>query len=231
MADVTGGRYNRGFAQGRFRLRVSGSAALTHQGDGMGNKLTTALMASTVAVAVIGGGVAFGASTHHAVTACSKKSNHALGLLKHGKCAKGSTKVTLGARGPRGARGPAGPGAVFDTLTGSNNDVEAVFPETVDGLTISTNCGMASSVMISVGPSSGTVDASGTDSHDGTLTPVDAFGAAGVEETGVNQADVDIVVSANGGHFVHLDVHGTWAGNECHYWMVAIPASQAPSSG
>jgi hypothetical protein len=213
-------------------------------GDGMRNKLTTAVMAAAIAVTLIGGGVALGASTHHAVKACSKNSTHALGLLTNGECAKGSTEVTLGARGPRGPRGlrgtqgsqgprgkdgPAGPGAIFDTLTGGNNDEQVVFPETIDGMTIATSCGMASGVSISVGPSGGSIDASGTDSADGTITPVDAFGAPSVGRTGVNQADIDIVASANGGPFDHLDIHGTWAGGACHYWMVAIPASQAPN--
>jgi hypothetical protein len=194
----------------------------------MRNKLTTALAVAAVAVALIGGGVALGATTHHAVKACSKKSNHALGLLKSGKCPKGFTAVTLGAQGPRGARGPAGPGAIFDTLTGGNNDEQVTFPETIDGMTIATSCGVGSSVAISVGPaSSGSIDASGTNSHDGTITPVDAFGAPSVGQTGVNQADIDIVASVNGGPFAHLDIHGTWANSACHYWMVAIPASQA----
>jgi hypothetical protein len=51
-----------------------------------------------------------------------------------------------------------------------------------------------------------------------------------VGRTGVNAADIDVVASVNGGSFVHLDIHGTWANNACHYWMVAIPASQAVSS-
>jgi len=194
----------------------------------MRKKLTTALMVTAVAVALIGGGVALGASTHHAVKACSKKSSHVLALLKGGKCPKGYTHVTLGAQGPQGKRGPAGPGAIYDTLTGGNNDEQVVFPETIDGMTILTNCGMAANVAISVGPSaSGSIDASGTDSADGTITPVDAFGAPSVGSTGSNQADIDIVASVNGGPFEHFDIHGTWANNACHYWMVAIPASQA----
>jgi hypothetical protein len=202
-------------------------------GDGMHNKLMTAAMAASVAVALTGGGVALAASTHHPVAACSKKSSHALGLLKNGKCAKGFAKVTLGAQGPRGARGtrgPAGPGAIFDTLTGSNDDISVVFPETIDGMTISTSCGMASGVSVSVGPNGGSIDASGTDSADTTLNPVDAIDAPSVGRTGVNAADIDVVASVNGGSFVHLDIHGTWANNACHYWMVAIPASQAVSS-
>jgi hypothetical protein len=210
--------------------RAGGSAHMadfTTGGDDMLNKLTTAAMAASVAVALTGSGVALAASTHHAVAACSKKSNHALGLLTNGKCAKGFTKVTLGAQGPRGKRGPAGPGATFDTLTVGNNDELTDFPETIGGMTISTSCGMANGVNIAVAPSTGSVDASGTDSEDGTVTPVDAFNAPSVGRSGTNQADIDVVVSANGGRFFHLDIHGTWAGNACHYWMVAIPAAQA----
>jgi hypothetical protein len=195
----------------------------------MRSKLTATVLVGAVAVALIGGGVAVGASTHHAVKACSKESNHALGLLKHGKCPKGSEKVTLGAKGPRGKRGPAGPGAIFDTLTGVNDDEQAMFPETIDGMQISTNCGVSSGVIIDVAPTSGGMDASGTASADGTMTPIDTFNGPSVGQTGVNQADIDIIASANGGPFVHFDIHGTWSGMECHDWMVAIPASRAPN--
>lgn len=195
----------------------------------MRKKLTTALLVTTVAVGLIGGGVALGASTHHAVKACSKKSNHVLGLLKSGKCPKGYTHVTLGAQGPQGKRGPAGPGAIYDTLTGGNNDEQVVFPETVAGMTIETNCGLAANVSITVAPSggTGTIDASGTESADGVVAPVDDFNAPGVANAATNRADIDIVASVNGGPFAHFDIHGTWANSACHYWMVAIPASQA----
>jgi hypothetical protein len=193
----------------------------------MHNKVTTAVLAVAAAVVLIGGGVAVGASTQHAVKACSKRSTHALALLKHGKCAKGFAKVSLGAQGAQGKRGPAGPGAVSDTLTGPNDDTQRVFPETIAGMQIDTSCGMASGVAISVGPTSGTIDASGTGSADGTLTPVDARGAPSVGRTGTLQADLDIVARANTGAFVHFDLHGTWANSACHYWMVAIPSSAA----
>jgi hypothetical protein len=196
----------------------------------MRRQLTSALLVAGVAVALVGSGVALGASTHPAVKACSKKSNHALGLLKNGKCATGYAKVTLGAQGPQGKRGPAGPGAIYDTLTGANNDVQVTFPETIDGMTIATTCGSASSVQISVGGSgvTDTIDASGTGSHDGSITPIDAFNAPSVGQTGVNQADLDIVASVNQGPFERFDIHGTWVSNACHYWLVAIPATQAP---
>jgi hypothetical protein len=195
-----------------------------NRGDDMRNKLITAGMTAAVAVALIGGGVALGASTNHAVKACSKKSSHALGLLKNGKCAKGSTEVTLGARGPRGKRGP---GAVSYTLTGGNNDLQVTFPNAIDGMTIATNCGMASGVNLAVEPTTGTLDASGTGSEDGAITPIDGFNAANVGQSGVNQADLDIVASANNGAFVRLDIHGTWSGDACHYWLVATPATAA----
>jgi len=196
----------------------------------MRNKLTTAVMVAVVAAALIGGGVALGATTNHAVKACSRKTTHVLGLLKNGKCAKGSTEVTLGAqgaRGLRGARGPAGPGAVSDTLTVGNNDELVQFPETIDGMKVSTSCGMGSSVMISLAPTSGTMDASGTDSADGSLTAVDAFEATNVGRTGANQADIDVVASTDGTNFVQLEIHGTWVSDACHYWMVEVPATPA----
>jgi hypothetical protein len=194
----------------------------------MNSKLAAVVVAVAASLMLIGGGVAIGASTHHSVRACSKRSNHSLALLKHGRCAKGYAKVTLGARGQRGARGPAGPGAVYDTLTGPNNDEQVTFPGAIDGLTIATNCGAAANVSISIGATGPeSVDASGTKSEDSTLSPVDESAQPSVGAMGLNQADLDIVARVTGGAFVHFDVHGTWAGGACHYWMVAIPASSS----
>jgi hypothetical protein len=196
----------------------------------MHNRLTTVAMAASIAVAVTGSGIAIASSSAKPpVHACASKKGNNLALLKNGKCAHGFSKVTLGARGARGKRGPQGPGAISDTLTNPNDDVQRVFPHTVGGVTIATSCGMAANVSIALEPSTGTgtVSGSGTATVDNTITPADTDNANSLSTTGTTRADLDVVISANGGSFVRIDVHGEHDAGKCTFWEVAIPTSTA----
>lgn len=190
----------------------------------MHNRATTVLMAGAIAVAAAGGGVALGSTTHPPVKACEKKSNHALGLLKNGKCATGFAKVSLGAQGPRGE---AGPGAISETLTNPNDDIQRSFTKVIDGVEIASSCGVGSGVDISLLPKTGTLDASGTGSQDTTLFPIDFAGVTSVGVGGTTNADINVIVDDNGGPFTRLDVHGEHDPGECHLWAVVIPATEA----
>jgi hypothetical protein len=201
-------------------------------GEGMQTKLTTAAMAASIAVALTGSSIAIAASTGGtSVKACASKKGHTLALLHHGGCASGFKKVTLGARGPkgapgnRGATGKRGPGAISETLTNPNDDLQRVFPTVVGGVNIATSCGVAANVGIVLAPTTGTLDASGTAAQDGSLASVDQDAVTNIVTGGTTKADVDVVVSANGGSFIRVDVHGEHDTGVCKFWAVVIPAA------
>jgi hypothetical protein len=88
----------------------------------MKDRISVAVIAFAIGATLVGGvSVAAGGSPSHAKACVTGKG--ALRLLSsHGKCAKGTKKLTINARGPRGitgSRGPAGPGARTTAANGS----------------------------------------------------------------------------------------------------------------
>jgi hypothetical protein len=88
----------------------------------MKDRISVAVIAFAIGATLVGGvSVAAGKSPAHARACVTGKG--ALRLLSsHGKCAKGTKKLTLNVRGPRGvagARGPAGPGARTTAANGN----------------------------------------------------------------------------------------------------------------
>jgi uncharacterized low-complexity protein len=203
----------------------------------MKSRITAALTVGAIVVAAAGSGIAFGASNHHAVSAsphhavraCSTKTGHRLGLLRHGKCAPGSTKVIVGARGRRGKTGPEGPGATFQQQTDPNNDVEQTLAHNVAGIVVHSFCGMAADVTIELEPASGTgtIDLYGTRSQNTTLNVVSLNKVASLSASGSIDAAFDVVARAGDGNFVDLRVSGLWTNSTCIITEVAVPTKPA----
>jgi hypothetical protein len=195
----------------------------------MNNRVTTGLMIGIIAVAATGTGVALGASTHPAVHACSSNSGHRLGLLSHGRCAKGFSKVALGAQGPRGETGPQGPGATFQQQTDPNNDVQQTLTHNVAGIAVHSTCGMAANVSIELAPASGTgtIELYGTRSQDTVLNVVSLQAVPNFSASGTSSAAWDVIARAGSGNFVELRVSGVWANNTCSITEVAVPTKPA----
>jgi hypothetical protein len=69
--------------------------------------VTGAGIVAVVLTATLATGITYASTNHHGVKACAR-SNGDLILLSHGKCAHGSHRVTVGAKGAKGASGPRG---------------------------------------------------------------------------------------------------------------------------
>jgi uncharacterized low-complexity protein len=196
----------------------------------MRNRVTTALLIGIVAVLAAGSGIAIAATTAHpAVHACSSKSNHRLGLLSHGKCAKGFKKVTLGAQGPRGKTGPQGPGATYQQQTVSNDDIQATIEHNVAGIAVHATCGKAANVSIQLAPASGTgtIEMYGTRSQGTVLNVVELPGVASFSASDSANVAFDVVARVGTGNFVDLHVSGFWLNNKCTITEVAVPTVPA----
>jgi hypothetical protein len=201
------------------------------------NRVAAVLLTGTIAVAAAGTGVAIGSSTSAGVKACSTNSGHKLGLIKNGKCAKGSTKVTLGAQGLRGKTGPQGPGAIEQEMTVPGDDVQHTFSKNVAGIVVHASCTLAGNPTFDLEPalSGQLLDMYGTYSRNVGINVVElpqvhsfTFGTQPEPADPVTTyAAVDLTARAGTAPFADLKIVAVKSSTECLLSEVAVPTKAA----
>jgi hypothetical protein len=139
--------------------------------------------------------------------------------------AKGATGAT-GSPGAKGEQGPQGPGATTFSTTFAQDAEGPPLATLSNGITVTGFCLSAGKVVLAV-KASGPVrlQASGTETQNGTLASVDTNDAAqSVEASGTESADLDVIARDSAvGKFARIDVHGDF-GAPCSFWGMVIPS-------
>jgi hypothetical protein len=177
------------------------------------------------------------AAKHYLINSTSQIKPSVLRALK-GKAGPAGPKGDPGSRGsagaqgetgPKGEKGPAGPGATtFVTTAVQEEPAPAiVLARLSNGVVLNGYCfGGFKKVAVELEtPSGPRLQASGTDSQDGAIAPLnDDNGSFGILFEGSSTANIDVIARDSAvGKFAHIDLHGAF-GSPCTFWGMVIPS-------
>jgi hypothetical protein len=145
---------------------------------------------------------------------------------------KGATGATgargaTGATGAKGEQGTQGPGATsFSTTFAQDAEVPSLAALS-NGITVTGFCSSTNQVSLAIHASGALrLQASGTESHDTALAPVNTDNSQqNLETSGSESVDFDVIARDSAvGKFARIDVHGDF-GASCSFWGTVIPSS------